>query len=118
MVIVMSACAARPRPSMGECDGSCIYKRGAGIPRGSKKFLHDNAPAEMRRKLVEGRHVSKEEMVSWWRILNKNGWSVGKWPREHGGAGWKPVQHYIFIEELQMYPARFRSPSASPWSVR
>lgn len=70
-----------------------------------QKFLRDNVPAEMRRKLVEGRHVSKQEMVSWWRILNKNGWSVGKWPKAYGGAGWTAVQHYIFNEELQMYPA-------------
>ncbi|WGR93393.1 pimeloyl-CoA dehydrogenase large subunit [Bradyrhizobium sp. ISRA443] len=70
-----------------------------------RRFLSDNVPPETRRKLVEGRHVSKEEMVTWWRILNKKGWGVSLWPKEYGGTGWTSVQRYIFNEELQMYPA-------------
>ncbi|MCK1727937.1 pimeloyl-CoA dehydrogenase large subunit [Bradyrhizobium sp. 142] len=70
-----------------------------------REFLRENVPPEVRYKLVEGRHLSKDEMVAWWRILNKNGWCVSHWPKEHGGTGWTSVQHYIFKEELQMYPA-------------
>lgn len=70
-----------------------------------RQFLCDNVPPEIRRKMVEGRHVSKAEMVTWWRILNKKGWAVSHWPKEYGGTGWTAVQHYIFKEELQMYPA-------------
>ncbi|MGY3361930.1 alkylation response protein AidB-like acyl-CoA dehydrogenase [Bradyrhizobium sp. GM0.4] len=70
-----------------------------------RQFLRDNVSSQMRHKMVEGRHVSKEEMVTWWRILNKNGWNVSSWPKEYGGTGWSSVQHYIFREELQMYPA-------------
>jgi pimeloyl-CoA dehydrogenase large subunit len=44
-------------------------------------------------------------MVTWWRILNKKGWGVSHWPKEYGGTGWTSVQHYIFNEELQSYPA-------------
>ncbi|QQO35519.1 pimeloyl-CoA dehydrogenase large subunit [Bradyrhizobium diazoefficiens] len=70
-----------------------------------RQFLRDNVSPEMRRKMVEGRHVSKEEMVAWWRILNKKGWGVSHWPKEYGGTDWSSVQNYIFKEELQMYPA-------------
>lgn len=70
-----------------------------------RRFLRDNMPPEVRRKVVEGRHLSKDEMVTWWRILNKKGWSVSHWPMEYGGTGWTSVQQYIFKEELQMYPA-------------
>ncbi|MCK1419650.1 MULTISPECIES: pimeloyl-CoA dehydrogenase large subunit [unclassified Bradyrhizobium] len=70
-----------------------------------RQFLRDNVSPQMRHKMVEGRHVSKEEMVTWWRILNKKGWNVSSWPKEYGGTGWSSVQHYIFREELQMYPA-------------
>src|SRR5437868_405407 len=70
-----------------------------------RAFFRDNVPAETRRKLVEGRHLSKDEMVTWWRILNKKGWGVSHWPKEYGGTGWTSVQHYIFNEELQMHPA-------------
>lgn len=70
-----------------------------------RQFLRDHVPPETQRKLAEGREASKEEMVTWWRILNKKGWGVGQWPKEYGGTDWTSVQHYIFIEELQMYPA-------------
>src|ERR1700749_3565676 len=70
-----------------------------------RAFFRDNVPAATRQKLVEGRHPSKEEMVNWWRILNKKGWGVSHWPKEYGGTGWSSGQHYIFNEELQMYPA-------------
>src|SRR5215813_6984799 len=70
-----------------------------------RAFFRDNVPPETRKKLVEGRHLSKDEMVTWWRILNKKGWGVSHWPKEYGGTGWTSVQHYIFNEELQMHPA-------------
>ncbi|NOJ44565.1 pimeloyl-CoA dehydrogenase large subunit [Bradyrhizobium australiense] len=71
-----------------------------------RQFLRDRVPPEMHRKLIESRNLSRDEMVAWARILNKKGWAVPHWPKEHGGAGWTPVQHYIFGEELQMYPVR------------
>ncbi|MBP0116037.1 pimeloyl-CoA dehydrogenase large subunit [Bradyrhizobium vignae] len=69
-----------------------------------RQFLRDNVPSEMRRKLIEGWTLSKDEMIAWWRTLNKRGWGVSHWPEEYGGTGWTSVQHYIFKEELQMYP--------------
>src|SRR3569832_273677 len=70
-----------------------------------RAFFRDNVPPATRQKLVEGRHLSKDEMITWWRILNKKGWGVSHWPKEYGGTGWTSVQHYIFNEELQMHPA-------------
>jgi alkylation response protein AidB-like acyl-CoA dehydrogenase len=66
-----------------------------------RAFFRDNVPPETRRKMVEGRHLSKDEMVAWWRILNKKGWGCSHWPKEYGGTGWTSVQHYIFNEELR-----------------
>ena len=83
-----------------------------------REFFKNNVPPDTRQKLVEGRHLSKDEMVAWWRILNKKGWGVSHWPKEYGGTGWSSVQHYIFNEELQMHRRRRRSPSASAWSAR
>src|SRR6201993_2344713 len=70
-----------------------------------RAFFRDNVPPDTRRKVQEGRHLSKDEMVTWWRILNKKGWGVSHWPKEYGGTGWTSVQSYIFNEELQMHPA-------------
>src|SRR5437660_6426352 len=70
-----------------------------------RTFFRDNVPPPTGQKLQEGRHLSKQEMIDWWRILNKKGWGVSHWPKEYGGTGWSSVQHYIFNEELQMAPA-------------
>src|SRR6202023_60352 len=65
-----------------------------------RAFFRDNVPSATRQKLQEGRHLGKEEMIEWWRILNKKGWGVSHWPKEYGGTRWR------------------RSPSASAWSAR
>lgn len=70
-----------------------------------RAFFKDNVDPAVRRKLMESRHISKDEQVAWQRTLNKKGWGVPHWPVEHGGTGWSPVQKYIFLEELQKYPA-------------
>src|SRR6204780_5397537 len=70
-----------------------------------RAFFRDNVPPATRQKMVEGRHLTKDEMITWWKILNKKGWGVSHWPKEYGGTGWTSVHHYIFNEELQAYPA-------------
>jgi pimeloyl-CoA dehydrogenase large subunit len=70
-----------------------------------RAFFRDNVPAETRRKLIEGRHLGKDDIVLWQRILNNRGWAVPHWPIEWGGTGWTPVQQYIFGEEMQLAPA-------------
>ena len=68
-------------------------------------FFHDNLPEVIRTKLVEGKHLAKDDIITWQRILNKKGWAVANWPVEWGGTGWTPVQQYIYREELQQAPA-------------
>ena len=68
-------------------------------------FFKKSLPDATRRKLVEGRRLSKDEIVGWQRILNKQGWAVPHWPKEWGGTGWTPIQQYIFLEEREMAPA-------------
>jgi pimeloyl-CoA dehydrogenase large subunit len=70
-----------------------------------RAFFRANLPEGIRTKLVEGRKLAKEDIVTWQRILNKKGWAVANWPAEWGGTGWSPVQQYMFQEELQLAPA-------------
>jgi pimeloyl-CoA dehydrogenase large subunit len=70
-----------------------------------RAFFKEKVPASTRKAMQEGRHLGKDEMVAWWRILNDKGWGVTHWPEEYGGTGWSSVQHYIFNEELQLAPA-------------
>ncbi|WP_407525659.1 pimeloyl-CoA dehydrogenase large subunit [Methylobacterium oryzisoli] len=68
-------------------------------------FFKENLPEEIRRKMVDGHHPSKQDIVTWQRILNQKGWAVPNWPVEWGGTGWDPVRQYIFLDELQSFPA-------------
>src|SRR5947207_8682699 len=70
-----------------------------------RDFFQTAVPKETRRKLLEGRHLSKEDMVAWQRILNKKGWAVPHWPVQWGGTGWDSVKLYIYNEEMQLAPA-------------
>ena len=68
-------------------------------------FMRTALPADIRGKLVEGRRLKKDDIVTWQRILNAKGWAVPHWPAEWGGREWTPTQSYIFLEELQQAPA-------------
>jgi pimeloyl-CoA dehydrogenase large subunit len=70
-----------------------------------REFFRTALPEPIRRKLVEGWHLEKDDIVTWQRILNQKGWAVAFWPREYGGTGWTPMQQYIFLEEMQQAPA-------------
>ncbi|HEX8164440.1 MAG TPA: pimeloyl-CoA dehydrogenase large subunit [Beijerinckiaceae bacterium] len=78
-----------------------------------RDFFRTALPARIRDKLVQGHHVSKDELVEWTRILNARGWAVPHWPVEWGGTGWDPVRQYIFQDEMQQAPA----PSPLPFGV-
>jgi pimeloyl-CoA dehydrogenase large subunit len=70
-----------------------------------RAFFKSALPPDIRRKMVEGRHLGKDDIVRWQRILNEKGWAVPHWPVEWGGTGWDPTRQYIFQEEMQQAPA-------------
>src|SRR5262249_5982630 len=70
-----------------------------------RAFMATALPPAIRRKMVEGRRLVKDDLVTWQRILNAKGWAVPHWPVEWGGTGWSPVQQYIFRDEMQQAPA-------------
>jgi pimeloyl-CoA dehydrogenase large subunit len=78
-----------------------------------REFFRTSLPERIRRKLVEGRHASKDDLITWTRILKAKGWAVPNWPVEWGGTGWSPVQQYIFQDEMQQAPA----PQPLPFGV-
>jgi pimeloyl-CoA dehydrogenase large subunit len=66
-----------------------------------RAFFRSAVPESIRTKVMEDRHLSKEELVASHKALHAKGLTVPHWPREWGGADWSPVQHYIYTEELQ-----------------
>ena len=67
-----------------------------------RQFFRTEIPAEIRRKVSEGRGLTREDYVTSQRILNAKGWCVPHWPKEWGGQDWTPIQRYIFTEEMQL----------------
>ncbi|MDE2334185.1 MAG: pimeloyl-CoA dehydrogenase large subunit [Rhodospirillales bacterium] len=67
----------------------------------ARQFFREEVPEAIRRKVLEGRHLSKDEIVHSQRILNARGWAVPHWPRAWGGQDWTPVQIYLFQDEMQ-----------------
>ncbi|MCH8684524.1 acyl-CoA dehydrogenase family protein [Pedomonas mirosovicensis] len=63
-----------------------------------RAFIAENYP-EVLRGAESTEELSKEEVLSWHRVLAKKGWIAPNWPKEYGGTGWTPVQRYIWAEE-------------------
>ena len=64
-----------------------------------RTFIAENYPKALREKQERDEPLSKEDHLSWHRILAKKGWAVPSWPVELGGTGWTPTQKYIWSEE-------------------
>ena len=78
-----------------------------------RQWLKDSVPAELTQKVAAGAELGKAELESWHALLNQKGWLAGGWPAEYGGAGWNPVQRYIFEEEC----CRVHAPRVVPFGI-
>jgi len=65
-----------------------------------RAWLKANLPADLRDKMANYEHLSKQDLMRWHKILAQQGWVAPAWPKEWGGTGWNVVQRYIFEEEL------------------
>src|ERR1044071_10413850 len=65
----------------------------------ARSWLQKNLPQDLRDKVTNYEHLSKDDLLRWHRILAKQGWVAPAWPKEWGGTGWNGVQRYIFEEE-------------------
>ncbi len=64
-----------------------------------RAFCEAELPDYLRRKMMQGRRITRDDYTTWQRILNKRGWAAPLWPKEYGGAGWDATRYYIFKEE-------------------
>ncbi|WBA87880.1 acyl-CoA dehydrogenase family protein [Endozoicomonas sp. GU-1] len=76
-------------------------------------FLADKLPADISEKTLKGTHLTKEDYVSWQKILHAQGWAGVNWPVEHGGTGWSPTQKHIWAEEC----AKAGAPEVMPFGL-
>ncbi len=66
-----------------------------------RSFLREAVTPDMRRAqaLTTGFSSDPEVAFPFHQALARKRWSVPSWPKEIGGAGWTPVQAYIFDTE-------------------
>ena len=64
-----------------------------------RAFIAENYPAQLRGKQDEGDELTKDDFLSWHRVLAAKGWVAPAWPAEYGGTGWTSTQRYIWSEE-------------------
>ncbi|AOW93137.1 acyl-CoA dehydrogenase [Rhodococcus sp. WMMA185] len=67
-----------------------------------RTFFTTQIPAEIRERYARGEQLGKEGFTEVQRILNANGLATPHWPVEWGGRDWTPVQHHIWLDELQL----------------
>jgi hypothetical protein len=64
----------------------------------ARQFIADNYPKKLKGVIAyEG--LTKEDFLSWHRVLAKKGWIAPAWPQQYGGTGWSVTQRYIWQEE-------------------
>lgn len=78
-----------------------------------RAFISENLPADILERTRAGEYADKDDMIRWTRILNEKGWGAPHWPEQYGGTGWGPMKQYIYLEELQKFPA----PSPLPFGT-
>ena len=78
-----------------------------------REFLRGALPPTVRAKLEQGGIPGRDEIVAFQRALNAHGWAVPHWPTEWGGTSWSAIEHHIFQDELQQWPA----PAPLPFNV-
>jgi alkylation response protein AidB-like acyl-CoA dehydrogenase len=64
-----------------------------------RAWLASNVPADLSRKVLDYRELTKDDLLRWHRLLAAKGWVAPAWPKEWGGTDWTVVERYIFEEE-------------------
>ncbi|MDE1923700.1 MAG: acyl-CoA dehydrogenase family protein [Gammaproteobacteria bacterium] len=67
----------------------------------ARRFFRDEIPRSIRDKTLEGRDLSREDLVTAHRLMNARGWAVPQWPVEWGGRDWSAVQTYLYHDEME-----------------
>lgn len=66
-----------------------------------RAFLDTELTAELREqaRLTVGVFAEWDLARAWQRRLHRRGWAASNWPAEAGGAGWTPIERYLFEKE-------------------
>ncbi|HYH73424.1 MAG TPA: acyl-CoA dehydrogenase family protein, partial [Nocardioides sp.] len=66
-----------------------------------REFFTTKVSAEIRDTVLEGRHLTRDQIVEAQQALNAEGLAVPHWPVEWGGQDWTELQRHLWHEEMQ-----------------
>src|SRR6476620_1270353 len=66
-----------------------------------RDFFTTKVSPEIRDTVLEGRHLTRDQIVEAQRTLNAEGLAVPHWPVEWGGQDWTDLQRHLWHEEMQ-----------------
>ncbi|RSE85974.1 acyl-CoA dehydrogenase family protein [Achromobacter denitrificans] len=78
-----------------------------------RSFAQAHLPESVRRKVLYGEKLEKQEYVDWQRHLHRQGWIAPAWPVQYGGTGWSLGKQRIFLHELALQCA----PETIPFGI-
>lgn len=78
-----------------------------------RSFFRDQFPAEIRDKQLHGTPLTRDDFVTYQKLLSSRGWAGVNWPVEYGGTGWTTVQKYLFSNEA----AAAHAPDVIPFGL-
>lgn len=64
-----------------------------------RSWIADAIPPDVAAKAASGEAFSREDTVTWHKILHDKGWVAPAWPKEDGGTGWNVTKRFLFQEE-------------------
>ncbi|MGB3769940.1 MAG: acyl-CoA dehydrogenase family protein [Rhodococcus sp. (in: high G+C Gram-positive bacteria)] len=67
-----------------------------------RTFFRTEIPEDIRARNAAGEELERDDMITTLQILNKHGMASPHWPVEWGGKDWTPMQHHIWLDELQL----------------
>jgi alkylation response protein AidB-like acyl-CoA dehydrogenase len=80
----------------------------------ARAFVQSRLPADIRKRVLNGLRLEREDQMRWHGILAQHGWGAPTWPQEFGGTGWDVVRQFIFEEEC----AAWGAPGLLPFGLR
>ena len=83
-----------------------------------RRFFRTEIPAEIRDRAGRGEHVSKQDLVTTQRAMNKAGIAVPHWPEQWGGKAGARCSPTSGWTRCRPPRSRLRWRSTPPWSAR
>lgn len=90
-----------------------IRPEATGFRAEVRDFVRANLPDSLKAKGREGLELTKDDYVTWQKILRQKGWFGAAWPSGFGGSDWDLEQQLIFLQEAALNDA----PMLIPYGV-